>query len=80
MAEHRTPEQLEEFVKKMRELGVAECDGIRLGALPVPVPSKADLEAAAVRAAEMQTAKEDRQRDTMFAHSHVKPKLRAVKQ
>ncbi len=69
------PQELEAFVKKMRELGVTEAEGIKLGAPPVaraPAPTPSELKERALRA-------EERERDVLFASSHVKPALRSVK-
>jgi hypothetical protein len=62
-------------VALMREMGVLEADGIKLGPAPSP-PKKEETEkewkARQVRAAQ-------RNHDIMFAASSTKPKLRAAK-
>ncbi len=71
----RTPEELEAFVRKMRELGVSECDGIVLGPLQV----KLSEEEIRMQRAEAEQREENRHFETMFAASRIKPKIRRVK-
>lgn len=69
----RTPDELRAIVKAMREEGVLEFDGIRLGPQPTEKKEKSvkELNEQAIR-------DQERQRDIMFAASSVKPKIRGV--
>jgi hypothetical protein len=62
-------------VDMMRELGVTECDGIKLGALPPPEPKPPTAEDLRER----KEREEERRRDVQFAASSIKPALRVVK-
>lgn len=57
-----TPKQLRELVATMRELGVTECDGVKLG----PAPMTAPVEKREPR------PKRD-PNETMFAASRMRP-------
>lgn len=80
MDEHRlgggdvTDKQVRERVAMMRELGIIELDGIKLGPAPVPIEKPTAEEKTARR-----NAKEERDRDILFAASHVRPYLEGAK-
>lgn len=66
---------MEAKVRRMREMGVTEWGDIKLG--PTPAPEKRTPTAQEIR--EAGEREEERRRDVMFAASHIKPRLRAVK-
>lgn len=68
-------EALRQKILLMREMGVTEADGIKLG--PVPVPPKKE-ETEEEFKARLQRERQ-RQHDILFAASGTKPILRAVK-
>jgi hypothetical protein len=64
-------EELEATVQRMRQLGVTEWNGIKLGPVPAP-PSRAPTpEEVAERAAR----REEKRRDVLFGASSLKPAL-----
>lgn len=68
-----TPEELQAKVKIMRELGVTEADGIRLGPpVSTPKPEETKEQALARIAAE-----ENRRMEIAFAASSTRPRRRA---
>ena len=71
----RTPEEMAALVAKMRELGVTEFDGIKLGPAPAPPAKEPTQEELRDQAAARKAAREERQRDIMFAASSIKPAL-----
>ncbi len=62
-------------IELMRELGVTECDGIKLGAPPAPPPKEETIEEYTARA----NREAKRRHEIMFAASSTRPKLVAVK-
>jgi hypothetical protein len=62
-------------VKLMRDLGVTECDGIKLGVLPVAPPKEETKEEAIRRF----NAEAERRHAITFAASASRPKLRVLK-
>jgi hypothetical protein len=68
-------EALRAKVLLMRELGVTEADGIKLGPAPQP-PKKEETEE---EFKERQAKIMQRQHDIMFAHSSTRPVLRTAK-
>lgn len=66
-----TLDELEETVQRMRELGVTEWEGIKLGPAPAPPAKKATPEELAERAARRQ----EKRRDVLFGASSLKPAL-----
>lgn len=64
-------DELEETVQRMRDLGVTEWDGIKLGPAPVPPAKKATPEELAERAERRQ----EKRRDVLFGASSLKPAL-----
>lgn len=67
--------ELRAKVTAMRELGVLEADGIKLGPLPAPPPKEETEEEWKERQAKIA----QRQHDIMFAASGTKPVLRLAK-
>lgn len=67
-------EALRKKIELMRELGVLEADGIKLGAAPPPPKKEETKEEMLARLQREQ----QRIHDTMFAASPTKPKLRPV--
>lgn len=67
--------ELRAKVTAMRELGVLEADGIKLGPLPPPPPKEETEEEWKERQAKIA----QRQHDIMFAASGTKPVLRLAK-
>lgn len=68
-------EKLRAKVLAMRELGVTEADGIKLG--PLPSPPKKEMTEEEWKEHQVKIAQ--RQHDIMFAHSGTRPKLRLAK-
>jgi hypothetical protein len=68
----RSIEELEAVAKKMRELGVTEYDGIKLGPAPVDAPRRLTPKEEVQKALDAEAKK----RDIMFAASSVRPRLR----
>jgi hypothetical protein len=58
-----TAKELREMVAVMRELGVLECDGIKLGPAPVKAPAASQKDPQPRRTAH----------DTMFAATRIRP-------
>jgi hypothetical protein len=68
-------DDLRKKIELMRELGVTEADGVKLG--PPPAQPKPEETADQMR---LRLAKEaERRHDIMFAASGTKPRLRMVK-
>ncbi len=67
--------ELRRKIELMRELGVTEADGIKLGPPKAEAPEEESKEKYLARVAEAQR----RHHDIMFAASGTKPKLTVVK-
>lgn len=68
-------DDLRKKIELMRELGVTEADGIKLGPPPAP-PKKEETREEMLHRLEREA---QRQHDIMFAASGTKPMLRKVK-
>ena len=68
-------DDLRKKIELMRELGVTEADGIKLGAPPAPPKREETADEMRARLAKIA----QREHDIMFAHSATKPMLRSVK-
>lgn len=66
-----TLDELAATVKRMRDLGVTEWEGIKLGPAPAPPAVKATPKEIADRAAR----REEKRRDVLFGASSLKPAL-----
>jgi hypothetical protein len=68
--------ELEALVERMRELGVTEYQGIKLGPLPAArEPAMTPEQRALVERTRREHA-EERRRDVLFAASRIKPVIR----
>lgn len=74
-----TADELRELVATMRELGVTECGDVKLGPPPTPTKKPLTLDEQAAIAKDRALLAEERQRDVLFAASHVKPALARAK-
>ncbi len=70
--------ELRALVATMRELGVTECGDVKLGPVPVARKDPPSADEQARTAKDRALRNEERERDIMFAASHVKPALRKV--
>lgn len=68
-------ESLRAKIRLMRELGVTEADGIKLGPEKPAPPKKETAEECKMRVAKAA----QRQHDIMFAHSATKPRLQVLR-
>jgi hypothetical protein len=68
-------DDLKAKIELMRELGVTECDGIKLGPPKAAKPEPETLEQYNKRAAE----EARRRHEIMFAATSTRPKLRVLK-
>lgn len=70
-----TADELKEMVAAMRELGVSEANGIKLGPPILPPPkeeTKAEWEARIAR-------EQEREQKIMFAASGTRPRLKVIR-
>ncbi len=74
-----TADELKALVATMRELGVTECGDVKLGPAPAPTSAPVSSEEKIRILKDRHLREEERQRDIMFAASHIKPALRSVK-
>ena len=61
-------------VRRMREMGVTEWGDIKLGPVPQAAPKELSVKEKLILARE----REEKQRDILFAASHLKPALKLV--
>ena len=70
-----TPQELDALVTKMRELGVTEADGIKLGPPVLPPPPEETKEEWQARIQREQ----ERHEKIMFAASATRPRIKKVR-